>query len=207
MKKFITALPKQVPKTLNYKAVGNPKLEMMDNKISYPILAAVNGYLEKGDEYQIITIVEDTDEGRKNLENFKDQLESICETKGASYIEPEPIWIVNNYEVSYLASVFLKIIEHVDDDDELFACITYETKLVAMMIRMAVQYAYRVKKNVSMECLLYGFNDWQNKNPNKVGYVYDETALVQLDELVNLLVEQGVKNPEAGPFLSSSCPK
>ena len=34
MKKFITALPKQVPKTLNYKAVGNPKLEMMDNKIS-----------------------------------------------------------------------------------------------------------------------------------------------------------------------------
>lgn len=64
---------------------------------------------------------------------------------------------------------------------------------------MAVQYAYRVKRNTSITCIVYGGVDRsQGRDPECwVGYVYDETALVQLDEIVRTLADRKVSDPRA----------
>ena len=85
-----------------------------------------------------------------------------------------------------------------EDDDELFACMTYGTKPLSQAIMMAVQYAYRIKNNTSISCIVYGSIDRsQSRNPEEwIGYVYDETALVQLDEVVRILAARKVSNPQ-----------
>ena len=63
---------------------------------------------------------------------------------------------------------------------------------------MAVQYAYRVKKQTTISCIVYG----QIQRPERdrstwTGRVYDMTALVQLDEIVRMLADRGVEDPKA----------
>ena len=60
-----------------------------------------------------------------------------------------------------------------------------------MALRMAVQYAYRVKENTSIACIVYG----EVNRAAGTTRIYDETALVQLDEIVRLLAERGVSDP------------
>jgi hypothetical protein len=63
----------------------------------------------------------------------------------------------------------------------------------------AVQYAYRVKRNTSISCILYGQVDRSaGSDPNGwKARVYDETALLQLDEIVRILAERKVPDPKA----------
>ena len=59
---------------------------------------------------------------------------------------------------------------------------------------MAIQYAYRVLKNVSIGCLVYGELDHSAEgSPMRI---FDITALVQLDEIVRVLAEQKITNPK-----------
>ena len=78
------------------------------------------------------------------------------------------------------------------------SCITFGTKPLSMAVRMAVQYAYRVKRNTSISCIVYGQIDRPSRDPSTWrAYVYDETALVRLDEIVRVLADRGVADPGA----------
>jgi hypothetical protein len=61
----------------------------------------------------------------------------------------------------------------------------------------AFDYAYRVKRNTSIGCIVYGSIDRsRSSDPAEwAGSVYDETALVQLDEIVRMLADRGVASP------------
>lgn len=201
MKKFFTSITLQDPEKVReaykycYKAVGNRKLDMK-RKTAFPILTAVNGYLKQNEPYQVIAITEDSDKGRANLENFKNELRSICDERHFLYVEPQAVFVGKSQEVSAHCETFLRLVSCVADDDELFACITFGTKPQSVIVRMAVQYAYRVKSNTSIQCILYGQIDRPSSDPSTYqAYVYDETALVQMDEMVRLLVERGVTDP------------
>ena len=81
------------------------------------------------------------------------------------------------------------------DGDELFGCLTYGTKPLSEVVRMSIQYAYRVKKNASICCIVYGQIIRNSASEAKDSLVHDETALLRLDEIVRLLADQGVENP------------
>ena len=74
---------------------------------------------------------------------------------------------------------------------------TYGTKPLSTAVIMAAQYAYRVKKNASLSCVLYG-KIVRSKRDKATWYgeVYDMTALIQLDEIVRVLANRGVENPK-----------
>ena len=70
-------------------------------------------------------------------------------------------------------------------------------KPLSIAVRMAVQYAYRVKKNTSISCIVYGQIDRPGSDRSTWrAYVYDETALVQLDEVVRMLADRNVQDPK-----------
>ena len=59
--------------------------------------------------------------------------------------------------------------------------------------------AYRIKKNASISCVVYGQIDRsKGRNPESwTAQAYDETALLQLGEVVRVLAERGATDPKA----------
>lgn len=200
MKKFFTAIPLQVPGQLSryrYEPVGNVRLGM-DEETSFPILTAVHGYVQPGEPFQVIAVVADSEVGKLNCQALRQELDALCDKYGLSCAGVEEVLVPIDESVAAHASTFQKLIAYAEDEDELFACITFGTKPLSMAVRMAVQYAYRVKRNTSISCIVYGGIDRPSRDPDTWrAYVYDETALVRLDEIVRVLADRGVADPGA----------
>ncbi len=199
MKKFITVIPFQVAGQLRgyrYRAVGNTRLDM-DCETCFPILTAVNGYLEAGEPSRLIALTAPTQDGERNLALLCAQLEELCGRRGLQAPQVRRVDLGAGETVSTHVDTFQKLIDQVEDQDQLFACMTYGSKPLAQAVVMALQYAYRIQENAAIECVLYGSVDRSaGRDPALwTGYVYDETALVQLDEIVRLLAERGVTDP------------
>lgn len=199
MKRFFTIIPLQVRgnlKTYLYEAVGNQKLQMQ-TKTAFPIIAAMEGYLEAGESFDVVTVVSDSQTCRDNLQKFQEELAAVCERTGAVCREMQQVWLDDDERVAAQISTFQKLIDFVQDEDDLYCCMTYGTKPQSTAMMMAVQYAYRVMKNASIECVVYGQvrrdgTDQEAWNAK----IYDMTALVQMDEIVRVLADRGVKNPK-----------
>lgn len=202
MKKFFTNVPLQIKGNLAsyaYKAVGNDRLGMTE-ATCFPILTAINGYVEPGEEFRIIAVTPESEDGQRNLAVLKQEIEAICSRKGIVCPNGvESVEAPRDERVGSQVAAFQKLIEFVDDDDELFACITYGTKPLSKVLLMAVQYAYRLKRNTSVSCVVYGQinRNGDTDRENWPAFVYDETALIQVDELVRVLAERGVTDPKA----------
>ena len=204
MKKFYSIIPLQVSGQLDsycYQAVGNSKLQM-DEIISFPILTAISGYAVPGEAFSVIYVVTDDERTKENESRFLAELKKLCESRGLTAPEIHRIGIGTDDTVAAQAATFQKVIELAAEDDELFACITYGTKPQSQVLLMSVQYAYRLMQNSSISCIVYGQIDRPSKDKSTwKGKVYDMTALVQLDEIVRVLADRGVKNPK--PIIDS----
>lgn len=201
MKKFITVIPLQVQGQLrryHYQAVDNSRLQM-DGPTSFPILAAVNGYVQPGEEFRLLAIAADSEDGRRNCAVLRDELERLCRTKGCPCPQIETIPAPADEGVAAQIAAFQRLIACAEDDDELFVCVTYGTKLLSQVTLMAVQYAYQAKKNTSISCVVYGQIDRSGgQEPERwTARIYDETALLQLGEIVRVLVQRGTADPRA----------
>lgn len=197
MKKFFTIVPMQPKDDLKeyvYEAAGNKKLQM-ETQTRFPIMAVINGYAEN-EEIRLIAIVMDTPDCYNNFVLLQNEVDEFCKQKGVKCsIGIEKIIIPIDGMVATHMETFQKLINVVDDEDELFACTTYGTKPVSMVITMAIQYAYRIKENASISCIVYGQVN-RNNGIVESAKIYDITALVQMDEIVRLLADQGVENPQ-----------
>ena len=192
MKKFFTIVPLQLKlKRYYYRPVGNERLDMK-GETAFPILTVINGYLEPGEKSQLIVVLTDIESAHRNYAKFLDELQQLCERKGLVQPEIKEIIVPLDDSVNAQIDLFQKLIEYTEEGDELFACITYGDKPISMMVRMAVQYAYRVMRNTTIDCIVYGQRDWNADT----AAVYDETGLVRLDEIVRLMADQKIVNPK-----------
>ncbi len=201
MKKFLTGISLQGRgglQTCVYEAVGNDKLSMAESTC-FPILTAVNGYVEPGEEFSIVAVCPDSEDGHRNLSLLEEEVRALCARRGCVCKEIIRVPSQQSERVTDHTAVFQKLLDLVEDDDELFACLTFGTKPQSQVLLMAVQYAYRVKRNASIACILYGQVDRSaGRDPaNWKAFVYDETALIQLDEIVRVLAERKVADPKA----------
>lgn len=200
MKKFFSVIPLQSKDKLDsycYKAMENKRLAM-EEKTAFPIMTVINGYLEPGETSQVIVVLTDIENVRRNYPRFLDELQQLCERKGLVQPEIKEIVVPLDDSVNAQIDLFQKLIEYTEDGDELFACITYGDKPISMAVRMAVQYAYRVMQNTTIDCIVYGQIDRSAGSDRSLwtGKVYDETGLVRLDEIVRLMADQKVANPK-----------
>ena len=197
MKKFITVVPLQPEGKLDcyhYGAVGNPRLEM-EEKTSFPILTALQGYVEPGEHSQLIALRTENDNARRNFAILEGEVQALCQNRGLEVPEIVVLDIPEDEAVSTHVDTFRKLIDLLGDGDELFGCLTYGTKPLSEVVRIAIQYAYRVKDNTSISGLVYGHVIRTGERSQWYGQVQDETALLRLDEIVRMLADQGVKNP------------
>lgn len=199
MKKFFTMITFQPRAPLNryrYEAMDNQKLQMED-EISFPILSAVHGYSEAGEEIRVIALVTEDAVGERNFQEFERQLQQIC--KKYKILCPggaEKVIISSTPDVAANVECFQRLIRYMEEGDELFACMTFGTKPLSTAILMAIHYAYKMKKNSSISCVVYGEIKRSSELEQEwTGHLYDMTALIQLEEIVNVLAEKQVADP------------
>lgn len=192
MKKFITTSPFQPEGRLEkqiYHAQDNSKLQY-NKPISFPILAVINGYVQKGEEIQVITIKADYVNAENNYKKFQEELQELSQEKGFTYTL-KTVDVPYDNELDTQLEMFQKLIDLTDDDDTLYTCMSYGSKPTPLIENLALNYAYRIKKNVSIECIVYGAIDFNTKQAN----IYDITSIFYMDEIVKVLAENKVSNP------------
>ena len=195
MKKFLmvtSQLPEGMLKENVYEPADNSLLEFGPTK--FPAIPLINAHLEAGDAIEVITVTYDIPECHRNLALLNDEIEKVCNDKGATY-RLDSIVVPFDDSIKAILNVYQELIARVDDGDDLYADITYGSKPMPIVLTMALQYAYRTKANVSIECVVYG--QISHHRETKDARIYDVTALVQLDEIVRLVADRGVSDPAA----------
>ena len=216
-KTFITTIPFQPHdkngdktqdqlKAVVYPAKGNSRLEYGETR--FPIIPVINGYAENGDKIRIIAILTDGENFKYNYDTyFVPEINDIIKKKNLEFEKPEKIEEIStadSEDIETHLKLFSDIIDKIGDNEELYACITYGTKPTPIIESMALNYAYKLKKNVSVGCIVYG--RFMNNNPRltaeeneknkKNNGIYDTRALFHMDSIVNKLSEMKAPNPE-----------
>ena len=199
MKKFFTSVPYQKNGKLIkaiYRPVGNAKL-VYEKAHSLPILNAVNNFTEKGEEIEVIFIIGENENIKRNLgsvESFLDELVLERELK----CRKKYIYYRDSDDITVMLELYGNLIRCCDDDDEIYSCITYGTKPVPIVQMMAMRYAFHVKKNVYIGMIVYGkaHGNKQNEDSEKIFDIYDMTSLFYIDDLSEKFSRMAVKDPE-----------
>lgn len=79
MKKFLTRIPLQAAgnlKRMNYVAMDNEKLQM-EEAVSFPILTAINGYVQDGEAFEVLAVVADSEAEEHNYQVLCEQIEEL----------------------------------------------------------------------------------------------------------------------------------
>ncbi|MGN0362552.1 MAG: TM1812 family CRISPR-associated protein [Bilifractor sp.] len=197
MKKFITYIAKNIGhnlQALQYQAVDNNKLSM-DHAYHFPIVAALHGYAKKGDEVQVVEIYVPNDVSYEaNHRILEQEIDAVSREIGFTW-KPVHIEVSDaEVEIEHLKT-YSKLINIFQDNDEVYMCTTYGTKPIPIIEMMALNFAYRVRKNLSVPCIVYGSVD-RNDPAHSKGFIYDISPLFYMMQLSNTLADQRVKDPE-----------
>lgn len=183
----------------HYTPIGNAKLEYDKNegKTRFPIIPVINAYAEPGEEIQIFAVNTHTIASEVHFKQLEDEVAALAKGNGfiCNGIMDVPVDYAGN--VDTMVQMFRRLLDCFDDGDIIYACFTYGVKPMPIAELMAIQYAYRVKKNVSIGCLVYGDKD-HSVTPAAFR-IFDITRLMHLDENIRQLSEKGFSDPS--PFI------
>ena len=199
MKKFFTSVPYQKNGELIkaiYRPVGNAKL-VYEKAHSLPILNAVNNFTEKGEEIEVIFIIGENENIKRNLGSVESSLDELVLERELK-CRKKYIYYRDSDDITVMLELYGNLIRCCDDDDEIYSCITYGTKPVPIVQMMAMRYAFHVKKNVYIGMIVYGkaHGNKQNEDSEKIFDIYDMTSLFYIDDLSEKFSRMAVKDPE-----------
>ena len=197
MKKFFMVTPQQPEGMLHSQSYLAPDNDALcyDGRTRFPIVPLLNGYAVSGECVQVITVTYGAPSNCvNNLAVLRAELDDLSARQGID-IDLVSIDAPFDDSVGALIHVWQLLISRIDDGDELYACITFGSKPVPIMLTMALQYGSRIKKGVSIECVVYGQMDHSQNPP--LARIYDVTVLAKLDELVRVLADMRVAEPES----------
>ena len=198
MKKFICVIPRQKAGDLSnvrYQAQGNRALDY-PGATRFPVIPLIWGYGQEGEDIRVIALSADYDNCRGNLELLEEELEALRKDRGLSC--PKGVEVVEvpfDESLDSHIATFQKLIDRTEDGDDLYACLTFGSKPTPLVEVMAMQYAYRIHRDVTITCAVYGQMDHSVQPP--AAKLYDITALITLDDIVRRLAEQRVSDPKA----------
>ena len=191
MKVFITFSPQQERLSgFEYEPQENERLAY--GKTCFPIIPAINGYAVPGEPFRVILVVQDYEFCQNNAAVFHQELRALCAEKGLNCQEVRELHVPFDDQVSSQREIFLALTDAIRDGDDIHACITYGSKPSPMVELMALRYARQLKKGTYISCVVYG----QIDHLTHTAKIYDETPLAKLDDMMRVLIDGKIPNPE-----------
>lgn len=186
-KVFISSISMQKVNAFKYDSGVYPE----NNPTAFPITISLKNNCQPGDEVAFITIVTHS-EGNLAVENyhkFCEQAGSICREKGAraEFIE---LAVPARIEAASPRRLYKEIVAKLQDNDEIYADITYGFKYNPIVIFAALNNAYQVRENVDIKEICYG-NLYNGSAEIKPEY-FDVTSLFYLNSLSGLMGVEGM---------------
>ena len=191
MKKFIMCCPLQPEGELNkvkYNTVENKKLEY--DKTRFPVIPMMNAYVSDGETVQVIMICTGHENLEQNKKYFVDELDELKSRRGIE-CDIKEVFTPYDENIKTQIGLFVDLICMLNNDDEIYACMTYGAKPTPIIEMMALSYAYRALDNVNIGCIVYGKFDHSTNE----SMIYDITSLLYLDEMVKNIAAMDLKNP------------
>ena len=127
----------------------------------------------------------------RNFERFKGQLENLACEIGFKYVIKEMEIAEEEVAVSHIRT-FRSLIGFIEDGDELYVCCTYGTKPIPIIEMMSLDYAYRVRKDVTIKSIVYGARNWETGESR----IYDISELFHINQMVNHYASMGDSRSE-----------
>jgi hypothetical protein len=150
----MSMLPENSIKRIKYNAINNNlKYEDMT---SFPIIPLLNSYAEKDDEI-LIYIIMTTDKNnncRKNLQLLKEELKELSIKNNIDFNITGIIETPHEETKSSHINLFKNIIK-IFDGSQVYADLTYATKITPIIMFMALNYAEKSKKG-TVKAMVYG---------------------------------------------------
>ena len=195
MKKCFTVAPLQrvTAGELCYAAVNNSKLQY-DVPSCFPLLSLIHGYVEAGEAVELFVLTTQNHEiATENYQAIDREATRLCGELGASCVVSR-IGIPFDETVESHLETFKTLIGKISDGDTILADMTYGPKCLAIILMMAMNYGYRVCKDCTIECFVYGSKDFRDGHPCGKR-IFDITSLFLMDQIVNELAKSGNRNP------------
>lgn len=197
VKKFIsTAARQRVDSRGYYEAVDAPRLQY-EVENSYPILAPINGYVEEGDEVELIIVrmlPNDQVGAAVALENsrkMEEHARELFKQKGACLREIHDIIVPDDERLDTQLDIFDSLISMVESGDRIFIDLTFGTKTQMLAQTLAINYAYQAVPGATVECVVYGNLNFQTGKKR----IYDVTALFLMNQIVNRIAAIHLPDP------------
>jgi len=193
MKIFITSCPQQQEGKLfecKYNVSGNTKIEEANRPTRFPVIPMIYAYAEKGETIKVILIkstYKTTDYNKVLFENELKKAEDDIGIKAQMHV----INMEHRETIDVQLNLFSNLIDCIDDEDELYVCMTYGTKTVPIIQMMAINFAYRIKNNTKIGAIVYGQRDFEDN----VNTIFDVKALFFMDEVINNVSRLELSNP------------
>ena len=96
---------------------------------AFPIIPVIKAKQEEGVETKVIALRFDNPNSRTNMEMFFDELESV----GVSRDQVVDIAVEENQKDVTGINIFLSALKEIGDHADVYACVTYSTKIMSMM--------------------------------------------------------------------------
>lgn len=188
MKKFITYVPMQTGSNLlkgKYISLENDKLNM-NKDVIFPIECIINGYADNIEQIMLIALLEEGNtDCEENLKLMQKRISDITDSKNINVITKK-VYISPQETTENHLITFKNIISLFEDGDTLYSCITFGTKPTPIIQMMALNFAYKNLKNVTIGVVAYGKVNREHNVPVSY-YIYDITALFFMNNIVDTL--------------------
>ena len=193
MKKFISIIPLQDPlESAEYKAIDCDKAKAIC-KSRFPIISLIANNVKEGEVIKLVINSIDNPVVVKNKKLFFEEVDALAAEINFKYDVSE-IEKVDNEKTETHLKLFSDLLDEFEENDEIFACITYGTKPLSVVVNMALNYAYKSFENVYINTIIYGLIT--DRDLPQKGEIYDVTSLFYMDSIVNELAGLKIKNPK-----------
>lgn len=203
MKKFIMTAPLQEHLSqVEYKTVDNTLLEF-NQTTCFPLIPLINAYVNEDEEIELLVLCHKghmdqhgtyKNPSERNYEILIQEVEALKEKKHFHYTI-QKIEMEYNECIQEHLNNFEHLIEHIEDNDELYACMSYGTKAIPIIEMMALNYAYRAMHNTHITCIVYGATVFDKESKITEAKIYDMTPLFYMDEIVRKVADMKLENP------------
>lgn len=186
MKKYYMTVPQQPEGKVHlamYENPGNCAVLNYNKETRFPLIPLMSNTVQKGEKIRIYLIKPEYSSTDLWLSEFMKELEALKAEIGFEHDAPVIINCSASEVIDNHLDLFGKLVETAEDRDNIYCDVTYGTKVIPMIMMMFMNFAYRCKKNVMIEKLVYGAVD-HNTEP-KVSKLYDVTSLFYMNSTVN----------------------
>ena len=149
-----------------------------EKETRFPIIPAILSTQDADVENKVIAVRLKNQDTDRNLELFREEL-----AENGISAELKVIELEENQKYATGVNMFLQLLDEIEDDSDVYACITFGTKLMPLLITYVLNTLSYTRRNAQVKGIYYG--EIQRNAAESIRFnLYDVASFLRIDDLV-----------------------